>query len=1214
MKNLFRALVPCFVVKLRNAPERRVLKSSVLIALFLTVATSSHARKVPNDPPTLTTIEGSGLNYTEDQGAVNITSTIVVSDLDNATLTQATIKIVANYVSSEDVLSFVDAFGITGAYNSANGTLTLSGNASVANYQAALRSVKYTNTNSAAPSTTARVVSFVVNDGTANSSAAVRSINVAVANDAPVLANIEGAALNYVEGDASTSITALLTVTDVDHTTLSGAVVKITSNYISTEDVLSFTNAAGITGSFDNTTGTMTLSGSATVANYQNAIRNVKYRNSNNNSPSELTRTVSFTVTDGALVSSAVNRSITVMSVNDAPAANADYFSTSTNTPVTANLKTNDTDAENNTITLNTTPVIQPQHGTVVVNSSGSFTYTPNGVFTGTETFTYEICDNGTEGGLPTPKCSHGVVTIIVNPINPKFNIVGNNAVQVSEQCFILTNELNNQQGAVWSRSTLDLRFSFELNFEVMLSDTGVVKDNGADGIIFALQRDVTPPPSNAAGSPLDARGATGEYLGIGGVSPSIGIEVDTYQNGGEPAEDHIAISRDGSVYNILSPAVAAKLDGSNNPVNIEDGVSHTVKIAWDKPTNTLQVYFDGVLRTTYTGDITNTIFGGDPTNIYWGFSASTGGSTNLHGVCGIGMDPINLPPTAVDDSPLTPEDTALNSSVLGNDSDPEGGTLKVTSETKATAHGTVTINQDGTYTYTPASNYNGSDSFTYTVCDNFATPGCSSATVNITISAVADNPVAVSDSYTLSEDIPYFALAADGLLKNDYDVDGGTLTVSLDENVAHGLLALSANGSFSYIPYANYNGTDQFKYHVTDGALNSTSVIVTLSITAVNDDPIAYDDVASVDEDNSVEINVLFNDEDVDNTIDITTVDVDDAGLDLGTVSVNATTGRITFTPHADLNGSDSFAYTVKDANGAISNSATISIQVNAVNDAPRPQADSPSVGQGEIEVDVLANDIDIDSDIDAQSIAIQDQPEHGEVNVVNGKVFYTPHDLAFGGGDSFSYTIKDVEGLESDKVFVAMLIEPSNLPPDAVDDGPIRFNTVSAITIDALENDTDPNGNQLTIIAVGAPDIGTAKVENNRIVYQPIPLTTSTTITFTYTVEDDGGLTDQAIITLEYQPLHVSQGFSPNGDGQNDWWFIQGVEHFPGNVLNVFDRWGLLVYSVRGYDNATTIWNGTANKGAVSGKIVDQGTYYYTLELGGEAKPVSGYVVIVK
>src|SRR5207253_2019849 len=261
--------------------------------------------------------------HTENDPATVITSTLTVSDVDSANLTGATVTLSSGYHSAEDVLSFTDTATITGSWDSTTGVLTLSGTDTLAHYQAALRSVKYSNT-SDNPSSATRTASFQVDDGSSVnnlSNVATRNITVTPVNDAPVLANIETPALGYTENDPATVITSTLTVSDVDSANLTGATVTLSSGYHSAEDVLSFTDTATITGSWDSTTGVLTLSGTDTLAHYQAALRSVKYSNTSDN-PSSATRTASFQVDDGSSVNNLSNvatRNITVTPVNDAP-------------------------------------------------------------------------------------------------------------------------------------------------------------------------------------------------------------------------------------------------------------------------------------------------------------------------------------------------------------------------------------------------------------------------------------------------------------------------------------------------------------------------------------------------------------------------------------------------------------------------------------------------------------------------------------------------------------------------------------------------------------------------------------------------------------------------------------------------------------------------------------------------------------------------------
>src|SRR5205814_353545 len=140
-------------------------------------------------------------------------------------------------------------------------------------------------------------------------------------------------------------------------------------------------------------------------------------------------------------------------------------------------------------------------------------------------------------------------------------------------------------------------------------------------------------------------------------------------------------------------------------------------------------------------------------------------------------------------------------------------------------------------FSYTPAANYHGTDSFTYKANDGQADSGI--ATVNIAITAVNDAPVAVNDSYTTAEDTT-LNVAAAGVLANDSDVDGDSLSAVLVSQPTHGSLTLNSNGSFRYAPAANYHGTDSFTYKANDGQADWSIDAVNIAIKAVNDAPVA--------------------------------------------------------------------------------------------------------------------------------------------------------------------------------------------------------------------------------------------------------------------------------------------------------------------------------------------------------------------------------------
>src|SRR5258707_780572 len=210
---------------------------------------------------------GSPLAFTEGKSATVVDAGLTVADADSPSLASATVSIRAIFVTGEDALGFTTQNGITGSFNATTGILALTGSATVANYQAALRSVTYAHASSN-PSTGARTVSVVANDGTANSNTATRVITVTAVNNPPVV-TMTGCGLAFTEGNSATVVDAGLTVTDADSSFLNGAAT--TEIYtLSLRDALPvFTTQNGITGSFNATTGVLILTGSATVANYQ---------------------------------------------------------------------------------------------------------------------------------------------------------------------------------------------------------------------------------------------------------------------------------------------------------------------------------------------------------------------------------------------------------------------------------------------------------------------------------------------------------------------------------------------------------------------------------------------------------------------------------------------------------------------------------------------------------------------------------------------------------------------------------------------------------------------------------------------------------------------------------------------------------------------------------------------------------------------------------
>ena len=346
-----------------------------------------------------------------------------------------------------------------------------------------------------------------------------------------------------------------------------------------------------------------------------------------------------------------------------------------------------------------------------------------------------------------------------------------------------------------------------------------------------------------------------------------------------------------------------------------------------------------------------------------------------------ITVNAVNDAPVAVADNYTTAEDTALTVAapgVLGNDTDVEGRTLTAVL-VNGPAHGTLTLNADGSFAYTPAANFNGTDSFTYKGSDGSRRfdPGDGDDHV----AAVNDAPVAINDSYTTTED-GLLAMAAAGVLANDTDVEHNALTAVLVGGPAHGTFELTADGSFTYAPAANFNGSDSFTYQATDGPAVSNVATVTITVTAVNDAPVATDQAVVTEEDTAT-------------AIALSATDVDSSALTYaigsgpahGTLTLSAN-GGFTYTPAANYNGPDSFTYKAND--GTVdSNVATVSITVTGVNDAP-VAADQAVVTDEDTATAITLSATDVDSS--ALTYAIGSGPAHGTLSGTAPTLTYTP------------------------------------------------------------------------------------------------------------------------------------------------------------------------------------------------------------------------------
>jgi VCBS repeat-containing protein len=485
-----------------------------------------------------------------------------------------------------------------------------------------------------------------------------------------------------------------------------------------------------------------------------------------------------------------------------------------------------------------------------------------------------------------------------------------------------------------------------------------------------------------------------------------------------------------------------------------------------------------------------------------------------------------NTAPMVVDDAYNVNEDNTLNveaPGVLGNDTDAESDPLMAILVSDV-SHGTLTLNADGSFTYTPDADFNGTDTFTYKANDG--TADSDPATVTITVDPVNDAPVANDQSVTTDED------TAVSITLTALDVDGDVLTYRVVTPPAYGSLSGTAP-NLTYTPDLNYNGSDSFTYKANDGTVDSTVATVSITIRAVNDAPVAVDDAYSVDEDAALTVpasGVLTNDTDVEGDA-LTAVLV--SGVSNGALTLHAD-GSFTYTPNADFNGMDSFTYKAND--GTVdSDPATVTITVDPVNDAPVAADDTYSVDEDSTLTvgapGVLSNDIDVDGD--SLTAILVSPPANGTLTFnVNGSFTYEP-DHDFNGTDSFSYQAND--GTATSNVATV------TIAVNSVNDAPVAENDIAEtdenvpVDIDVLANDSDVDDDTLTVISVTDGANGTVAILDGSVRYSP-NVGFAGEDSFTYTISDGNGGTATATVAVTVIPANKPPTASAGGPYSGD------------------------------------------------------------------------------
>ncbi|HHY0418110.1 TPA: tandem-95 repeat protein, partial [Vibrio parahaemolyticus] len=875
--------------------------------------------------------------------------------------------------------------------------------------------------------------------------------------------------------------------------------------------------------------------------------------------------TFTYVVTSGG-VSESTTVEVNVTPVSDAPVAKDDIATTQEDTAVTIDVLPNDTDADGDKLSIESASVPKEQ-GTVEV-VDGKLVFTPAENFNGDAEITYTVTD-----GQLTDEAK---VTVTVNPVNdaPTIKVeavesITEDAVSTDTVVATLTvrdTDTPEDQLAVSLENNSNGYFVLVGN-EVKLTQAGVDAVNNdelnlKDLTISASVSDGVNPTANDSDS-----------LIVNRVNDAPTVENAIADQ--ELSEDFASYTIDlNDAFKDSDSALNFSVSGNSNVlVSIENGIA-TISPTAD-----------------WNGSETLTFTATDPS----GESVSQTVNFTVAPVADI-----------VADSATVVEDTPTIIKVLGNDTF-EGGDKVVSLDTNnGPANGTVSINPDGSVTYTPNDNYHGTDSFTYIVTSGGVSE---STTVEVNVTPVNDAPVAKDDIATTQEDI---TVTID-VLPNDTDIDGDKLSIeSASVPEAQGKVEI-VEGKLVFTPAEKFNGDAEITYTVTDGQLadaakvtvtvnpvNNAPTIKVEAVESITEDAVSTDTVvatltvrdtdtpedqlavslesnangyfvlvgnevkltqAGVDAVNNDELNLkdltisasasdgvnpTASDSDslvvnrvndaptVENAIadqvlsedfDAYTIDLNevfkdsDSSLEFSvsgnnSIQISIVNGVATITPTADWNGKETITFTVEDPSGE-SVSQTVDFTVAPVVDIEADSADvvedTPTI------INVLGNDT-FESTDKVVSLDAENGPANGTVSVnPDGSVTYTPDDN-YVGEDTFTYIV--TSGGVSESTTVEVNVTPVNDAPVANDDIATTQED-TAVTIDVLPNDTDIDGDKLSIESASVPEAqGKVEIVEGKLVFTPAEkFNGDAEITYTVT---DGQLADEAKVTVTVNPVN--------------------------------------------------------------------------------------------
>ncbi|MEE8601065.1 beta strand repeat-containing protein, partial [Euzebya tangerina] len=743
---------------------------------------------------------------------------------------------------------------------------------------------------------------------------------------------------------------------------------------------------------------------------------------------------VTFTYTVRDASGSTLTETVTVTVANAAPDATDDTAAVPFDTATPIDVLANDADANGDTLVVaGVTGVVG---GSVAIGADGTPVFTPDTDFVGTGGFTYTVSDGN--GGTDT-----AAVTVTVANADP---IAVDDSASTAADTPVVVTVLDNDSDPNGTPLTVSI----------------VEAPGGGSALVDGAGNVTVTPPS----------GFVGEYVvtyqvsdGDGGTDTAT-ITVTVANATPDAQDDTAGVAAYGGAE--TPTTVTIDVVANDTDANGDTIVVTSVDTTSDSG-GTIVDDGDGTVTYTPPADYVGT------DSFTYGIADGRGGTASATVSVVVSADA----PVARDDvftlpnpAPGTLPAALTGAALLGNDISPNGLTLTVSAIGTATG-GTAALNPDDTVDFTPDANFVGTATFGYTISDSAG--GSDTATVRVIVPNAV--PTAGADSASVAGggqvDIP--------VLDNDADPNGDTLTIT-GLGGAAGTVGINPDGSIRYEAAAGFKGTDTFTYQVVDGDGGTASATVT--VTVDNAAPVADDDSASTTNATAVDIDVLSNDTDPNgDALTVTAVDAPSNGT-----AVAGPAGVITYTPAGGFKGTDTFGYTLSDADSATD---TAVVTVSVANAAPVAADDAATTPENTpTTIDLTVGDSDVNGD--ALTYSLGASPAGGSVSITPaGEATYTPL-AGFSGTDTFTYRVSDGDGgISSATVTVTV----TDVPPTAVDDT-VTVTGVAAgqpnppVSIPVLDNDLDPAGNGLSLESIDTDGTtGTADTSGDDISYTPAP-----------------------------------------------------------------------------------------------------------------------------